>query len=291
MEIVNMTSKGMEKCKSLILPKNVLSTECEIYRFTYKGREMVLKKLYNTDGIIFANKLYTLEALSTNREYMPSNFILPEFLVSVNKIIQGFAMKYVEGNNLSVVLNDKLLDVDEKKYYLKSIGRILEQMKRIRNTTSLKDFYLGDLHEDNFMININKKEMFVTDLDSAKILGNQSSPCRYLTPFALLNNASETKYKRTNGDCLTDYRVDENTDIYCYIIVILNYLYNGRINNVGIDEFYRFINYLNDIGVDKELIICFERILTNSDNINPCDYLDTLTPKQIGKARTLYKKM
>lgn len=290
MKIVNMTSKSLENCRVLDLPKSILNTECDVYKFVYKDKNMVLKKLFYTDGIRFANKLYTLEALSTNREYIPSNFVLPEFLVSVNKIIQGFAMNYVKGDNLSLVLSDKLFDVEEKKYYLKSIGRILEQMKRIRNTTSLKDFYLGDLHEDNFMVDVNKKEVYVTDLDSAKILGNQSSPGRYLTPFALLNNASETKYKRTNGDCLTDYRVDENTDIYCYVIVILNYLYNGKINNVGIDEFYRFMSYLNDIGVDKELINCFERILTNSDNINPCDYLDTLTPKQIGKARTLYKK-
>ena len=89
---------------------------------------------------------------------------------------------------------------------------------------------------------------------------------------------------------MTDFRVNENTDINCYTIIILNYLYNGKINNIGIEEFYRYINYLNDIGVDKELIQCFNKILMCGDNINPCNYIYTQTHKQICQARKLYKK-
>lgn len=290
MEIINMTLKQFEKCQPLSLSDDTTSTECKMYKFYYKGNEKVLKRLYITNGINFANKLYTLEALSANREFMPNNFILPDFLVSINQVVSGFAMNYINCINLSNILEDKLVDIEEKKYYLKLIGKILEQMKRIRQSTILNDFYLGDLHEDNFVVDVNKKEIYVVDLDSSKILGNQSSPGRYLTSKALLNNASTIKYKRTINDRLTDYKVDENTDLYCYIIIILNYLYNGKINNVEIDEFYRFINYLNDIGVNKELLKCFERILTNGNNINPCDYIDSLTSKQIAKARFLYKK-
>lgn len=70
-------------------------------------------------------------------------------------------------------------------------------MKNIRKYTELKDFYIGDIHEDNFLVDTEKQEIFVADLDSCKI---------------------------------ADYKVTEETDIYCYIIMILNYLYDGRVD-------------------------------------------------------------
>ena len=44
--------------------------------------------------------------------------------------------------------------------------------------------------------------------------------------------------------------------------------------------------------IDHNLLDCFDRIVTNGDNKNPADYIDTLTAKQIGMARSrVYKKM
>ena len=57
-----------------------------------------------------------------------------------------------------------------------------------------------------------------------------------------------------------------------------------------IEKFYDFINYLEDIKVNIELIECFNKIVVGGNNINPCNYLDTLTPKQVAGARRLYKK-
>ena len=68
-------------------------------------------------------------------------------------------------------------------------------------------------------------------------------------------------------------------------IVILNYLYGENINNIAIDDFYDYLNYLNSLEVDKNLLECFERIVTNGNNLNPIGYVDTLTAKQIGMAR------
>lgn len=119
---------------------------------------------------------------------MPSNFILPESLVSINKKIEAFTMKYIKGINLSVILNNPDITYEEKIHYLKSIGRILEQMQNIRKYTNLNNFYL------------------------------------------------------------------------------------------------------EDIKVNIELIECFNKIVVGGNNINPCNYLDTLTPKQVAGARRLYKK-
>ena len=290
MQIINMSKTKLNSLEPLILPKNVTSTECELFKYPYYGKEKLLKKLRRTDGIIFANKLYTIEALNANKDSMPSNFVLPESLVSINKKIEAFTMKYIKGINLSVILNNPDITYEEKIHYLKSIGRILEQMQNIRKYTNLNNFYLGDIHEDNFLVERDKQEIYIVDLDSCKIAGNKSFPGRYLTNSSLIKY-NNTKYQTlSQTDDLADYKIDENTDIYCYIIMILNYLYDGRVDRLSLDKFYDFINYLEDIKVNIELIECFNKIVVGGNNINPCNYLDTLTPKQVAGARRLYKK-
>lgn len=290
MQIINMSKTKLNSLEPLILPKNVTSTECELFKYPYYGKEKLLKKLHRTDGIIFANKLYTIEALNANKDSMPSNFVLPESLVSINKKIEAFTMKYIKGINLSVILNNPDITYEEKIHYLKSIGRILEQMQNIRKYTNLNNFYLGDIHEDNFLVKRDKQEIYIVDLDSCKIAGNKSFPGRYLTNSSLIKY-NNTKYQTlSQTDDLADYKIDENTDIYYYIIMILNYLYDGRVDRLSLDKFYDFINYLEDIKVNIELIECFNKIVVGGNNINPCNYLDTLTPKQVAGARRLYKK-
>lgn len=290
MQIINMSKTKLNSLEPLILPKDVTSTECELFKYNYYGKEKLLKKLYRTNGIIFANKLYTIEALNSNKDNIPSNFIVPEVLVSINKQIEAFTMKYIKGTNLSIILNEPTITYEEKINYLKSIGNILEQMKNIRKYTELKDFYIGDIHEDNFLVDTEKQEIFVADLDSCKIADNKSFPGRYLTTASLLRY-NEIKYSLLDEpDRIADYKVTEETDIYCYIIMILNYLYDGRIDRLSIEEFYRFINYLDDIEVNKELIESFEKIVVGAPNVNPVNYLDTLSSKQIAKARKLYQK-
>lgn len=290
MQIINMSKTKLNSLEPLILPKNVTSTECELFKYPYYGKEKLLKKLHRTDGIIFANKLYTIEALNANKDSMPSNFVLPESLVSINKKIEAFTMKYIKGINLSIILNNPDITYEEKIHYLKSIGRILEQMQNIRKYTNLNNFYLGDIHEDNFLVERDKQEIYIVDLDSCKIAGNKSFPGRYLTNSSLIKY-NNTKYQTlSQTDDLADYKIDENTDIYCYIIMILNYLYDGRVDRLSLDKFYDFINYLEDIKVNIELIECFNKIVVGGNNINPCNYLDTLTPKQVAGARRLYKK-
>lgn len=178
MQIINMSKTKLNSLEPLILPKGVTSTECELFKYNYYGKEKLLKKLYRTNGIIFANKLYTIEALNSNKDNIPSNFIVPEVLVSINKQIEAFTMKYIKGTNLSIILNEPTITYEEKINYLKSIGNILEQMKNIRKYTELKDFYIGDIHEDNFLVDTEKQEIFVADLDSCKIADNKSFPGR-----------------------------------------------------------------------------------------------------------------
>lgn len=292
MESVSMSKNKFGKLEPLLLPDGIHNTESDLFHYRYRNKDMILKKLYFTVGNIFGNKLYTIEALSSNASLIPDYFILPEFWVSINKKIEAFVMKYVPGTNLSVFLKDPFVDYEDKKYYLKRVGKILEHMKSIRSFTTLTDFYLGDLHEDNFIIDKVNREIYVADMDSCKIDNNMSCPARYLTSRALLNNVTG-KYNLNNAsNALGRYVIDENTDLYCYVIMILTYLYGEKINDMDLSSFYEYLNYLDSLKIDHNLLDCFDRIVTNGDNKNPADYIDTLTAKQIGMARSrVYKKM
>lgn len=74
--------------------------------------------------------------------------------------------------------------------------------------------------------------------------------------------------------------------------MILNYLYGESINNVDIVRFYDYLNYLESIGVNKELIENFGKILINKDNENPIELLDSITNEQVYRAKkNVYEKL
>ena len=75
-------------------------------------------------------------------------------------------------------------------------------------------------------------------------------------------------------------------------MVILNYLYGSNLNTVAIEEFYEYMNYLEYIGIDQNLVSIFERIVTNKNNKNPEYLLSSITDEQVYRANEkVYKKV
>lgn len=285
MNVITLSKKKFATLEPLVLSKDVISTEAEIYQFTHKREEKVLKRLFHQEGNVFANKLYTLEMLDTNKDYLPDNFCIPDSLISVSGVIEGFTLPKIEGSPLVTLLYDDSLDYKEQLYYLKEVGQILDQMKAIRKYTQLKDIYLNDLHDSNFIANTNNKQLTVIDLDSCKIGKNESAQARFLTPYSLLNNATG-KYKIVEDFDNMGYVIaDEQSDLYCYTIMVLNYLSHSNVDDMDLLEFYNYLNYLEYIGINKELVDSFSRIVINKPNENVGKYLDSLTRENILRAR------
>lgn len=291
MQVISMSQNKYKQLTKMNLPKEVFNTEAIIYDFRYKGQDKVFKKLLNNTGVNLANKLYTLEMLDVNRKYLPENLCIPDYLTIVGGVVEGFTMPKIEGVNLSTILRNKNLTIEEKIYYLKKIGELLHQLDQIRKYTPFNDFYLNDIHESNFIVNPYKKTITAVDLDSSRVCSKATFASRYLTPFALLNNVKD-KYKiiEDNSSSLGYVEADSNTDLYCYIIMILNYLYGENINNLNLGDFYNYLTYLEEIGINKELIEIFKNIVSNKDNENPYDLLDTLKPEQVARARKIVYK-
>lgn len=75
-------------------------------------------------------------------------------------------------------------------------------------------------------------------------------------------------------------------------MVILNYLYGSNLNTVAIEEFYEYMNYLEYIGINQNLVSLFERIVTNKNNKNPEYLLSSITDEQVYRAsEKVYKRV
>ncbi|MBP3921101.1 MAG: hypothetical protein J6D28_06020 [Bacilli bacterium] len=265
----------------------IVNTEGELYEFYYRRQRKVLKKLYFQDGTIFANKLYTLEMLNSNK--LPSNFIKPDYLVSVSNKIVGFTVPYVEGIILANYLTREDIDIKLQIESLKKVGLIIKDMVNIRKYTNLKEFYLNDIHEANFIVTAN--DICVIDLDSSKVSPNFNFQARYLSSRGLLKEFKE-KYNVTDYSNGAYVSSSLNSDLYCYIIMILNYLYGSNVNNMELSDFYNYINYLKFVGFDEGLLSCFKRIASYKENKNPLDYLDSINRNQLYRAKeNVYRKV
>lgn len=291
MKIINISKKKFKELNKIDLSREIFNTEGTIYDFEYRGNKKILKTLYTLNGYTFANKLYTIEMLDSNKEYLPSSFYIPDYLCAVDSKIMGFTVPKIEGINLSTILSDSSVDNKEQIYYLKKIGEILNQLHNIRKYTPLNSIYINDLHDSNFIVDNNNRELKVIDLDSCKICSNEPFAARYLTEKSMVSGIE--KYKVNQDSHSNGYIVpNSDSDLYCYSMIILNYLYGDKISSIGIENFYEYLNYLEIIGVNKELLDIFSKLLIgNCKNENPVNYLDSLTSEQICRSkRFVYEK-
>ena len=281
MDIINMSSKQITSNITL----DSYNTSGYLKIVNYFNRKMVLKKI---DPIRCDEVISKVLFLNRYKNLMPSNFVIPEFLVLLDNKDLYMSIDYINGNNLGDVLKDKNINIRDKKIYLSYIGNTLEEMRHMRENPLLSDFCLGDLHEDNFIVS--NKKLYTIDLDDAKI--DSISPISsYLQMGTLFSKFETYKYKIIEeSPYFVKYEVNYNTDLYCYIMIILNFLYGDNVNNMDIEEFYCYLDYLYKIGIDSSLLECFNSISSSDDNINPMNYIDSLTSNQIYRARKIVYK-
>ena len=294
MKTTNISIAKYNNLSKVELPKDVVNTEGKLLLINLNGREKVFKHLHITNGPIFANKLYTIEMLNEYEDLLPSEFVLPDSLISVKTNINGFTMPYIRGLNLSTILSNPDIPNKEKIGYLKKVGEVLEKLNHIRKKTSLDNVFVNDLHADNILVDENKEIKFI-DLDSCRISDNKPFPSKYLSDGGLISHVSSHKYQKFNKKVKVNdgynyrrgygfYEANENTDLYCYVIMILNFLLGSNVNIMSVNEFYDYITYLNYIGVDSDLLSAFTKITDNCNNINPMNELDTLNNVIIARA-------
>ena len=112
--------------------------------------DKIFKQFFITNGIDFSNKMYTINSLIDYKDEINiSELVIPDCLVSINSKIEGYAMNLVNGINLSQIIYNTKISIKDKIDLLKKISDVLIKMENVRKYTSVKDFYIGDIHEEN----------------------------------------------------------------------------------------------------------------------------------------------
>ncbi len=261
-----------------------INTESEIISIDFDKKMMIFKKFIYEDTI--NNKVYTLNHLDKNSNCFDERFIMPEYLAHYKDKVVGFIMNYVDGINFGTYLDDVGFPHQEKVKHLYEIGVLLEDLKKIRKNPKLANFYIGDLQERNFILNKKTGKLNICDLDSCSIGNNSHSYSKYLCC-----SYGVDKFKNKYPKVDDKYIPNINSDIYCYVILILNYLYYGYVEDMNISEYNQFLNYLDSLKsfgkrlYSKEFLDVISKIYSNDDNINPYMLLDSISEKALRKTR------
>lgn len=292
MIIKNFSKKEFDGMEKLSTGKTI-STEAELYlllqKENWRKKYKLFKKFYNTSGVIFSNKISTINTLidfkNDINDYI-NELTIPESFVSINSKVQGYIMDYINGNNLSKLLYNSKISLKEKIEYLKQVGLVLKKMRTLRNIEDVEDFFLGDLHEDNIIVDEYGK-IHIIDMDSCKIGGNLPSPSLYMSRLKR-KKCFNNKYK-FNDYCTEIINPNEDTDNYCFAMMLLNTLYQDNIASLSLEEFYNYLDYLDYIGIDKNLINIFSNLYTNKKNYNCVDFIDSIDDKAYRASKKVYQ--
>ena len=236
-----------------------------------------LYKKMNLGYSSFDNKVNTINYLLDNKDIINiDELVLPIDIFYLNRDTGDIIIKekFINNINFRYVLTSSLYSFDEKIEYFKQIGLILDKMKDVRDNTNIKDFYLCDLYTDNFILNTDTNRINVIDMDSCKINGNNNCSSYYLFDNNVIDKIK--KYKKKELSWFTEYEINENTDILCYIIMLISFISGCDINKIDINEFNNYMDYLVNAGLSNQLVSILARIYSNDDNINPYLLLDEL---------------
>lgn len=236
-----------------------------------------LYKKMNLGYSSFDNKVNTINYLLDNKDIINiDELVLPIDIFYLNRDTGDIVIKekFINNINFRYVLTSSLYSFSEKIECFKQIGLILDKMKNVRDNTNIKDFYLCDLYTDNFILNTDTNRINVIDMDSCKINGNNNCSSYYLFENNVIDSVK--KYKKKELSWFTEYEINENTDILCYIIMLISFISGCDINKININEFNNYMDYLVNFGLSNQLVSILARIYSNDDNVNPYLLLDEL---------------
>ena len=277
MKVVNISRKKLDTLDKIYIPSEVTNTESQIYMYKNEDNKQksLFKKLYIDQGEIFSNKLYTVnELIERKDDFDIEELVFPESIISVGGKISGFLIPYIENINLQTMLISNKYTFEEKISRLKEIGDILERLKDLRQYTEIKGFYINDLNASNFIINNKTNKLNVVDLDSCKIGNNLAQPSKLLASSKVIGNVS--KYKKNKNNIGGNYVINENTDLFCYVATIIEFLSQVKMSSLSKNNFDNYLEYLKSLGVSLKLLDKLSLIYEKGNNENPSYYLDYL---------------
>lgn len=289
MEVINYSKDKFQSLKELNLGR-ILHTESDLFFVNYKGKEKIFKKLYVNYGENFSNKAYTISSLIDTKDLINiDEIVFPEQVVSISKNVYGYIMPYIKNINFNTYMNLKNKTLKDKIELFRQLNQILLKMKKVREEQNI-NFYINDLHEDNVIYNVDTKHINIVDVDSFRILFNQPFTSKYLSSV-LIASKLPNKYKVNPIESSGYIIPDQNSDIYCYAIMLLNFFYKDKFYLLDLNNVKKYLKYLKEIGFSKEFVEALSIPFSEKqDNIFLGDYLDEIDEDKISSASHTYFK-
>ena len=281
MERINVSSSELDEITPL------LESHKNVGEYILCGKHYILKFLESSKAYR-DNSIYVLEKLDSCRSLFPKEFCLPEYWIESSGKLEAFLMpKITDSLTLRTVLKSSYFSHKEKIKYLKELGALLRKCDNLRQKKGMRNFAIGDLQETNVLVAPGKETIKVIDMDTCRIGQSASSQALYLTPFSLVMYVP-SKYKIVRS--LGYFETNRETDLFCYIMIILNYLFDSTMTNMSLENFYYNLNQLDYSDVNHELLSIFYGIINRGQNDNPDYLLDTIDDKTFSKIRSYVLK-
>ena len=226
---------------------------------------------------------YTVEELNRNKAILPVEFCIPDFWIDTDYGTSAFALPNIPDSlGLDKILNSEDIPHREKIEFLKKVGALLRKCDEVRKVRHMSNFAICDLHEGNVLVNPTKKEIKIVDMDTCKIGKGFSFEAKYMTPQSLAMQFPK-KYSRVKKFGYIE--ATPQSDLYCYTIMIMNYIAKYNMSTIDVESFCNYIDYLNYIGVNHELLDIFYNIISRKPNVNPDYLLDSISEDILFKSR------
>jgi len=273
MKEICLTESAVSRLKQYPLD-DVFSSESTIY-YLKKDQDrhnVLLKKLFLTDEKRVGRKIDTIRTLQDSELSEYEELVIPDELVTISGVKSGFTLREIEdATNLHLFLNDHRIPKKDKITVLKKIGELLRRVQ-----SQKQEFYFGDLQSYNFLVG-KDLDIHAVDLDSSAV--SRKKPLE--TKYVIIDKKSHGVPKYKVNKMGRSYP-NRNVDIFCYNTLVLNYLAGRPMHKLSFEEYFDYINYLEECGMPKDMIDIYLNLYTDKNNESVVDDLDSL-PDDYGR--------
>jgi hypothetical protein len=276
MEELHLTNDEFYLLDYYLLRIGIVHSESKLYFTPDKEKLIKYYTYFNKKYLEQKQKNVTL-LNAFDAEHHIDGFVIPRGNFYIDDRFRGIVLPIIHGVNASIYLNSNKCPLNVKIEILKQVGKMLEEIKDYGANYNLA---FSDVHADNFIVDGVYKD-HLDDISKVKVYGIDTDSCRILDSDYGINDflyhnhwiSNYDKYEFDNhNNILTNY----DTDIYCFIIMILKTIFEENIYKLSLDELKQYYDYLDKLGVSNNLLEALSSIYSKDHNINPMNYLDDL---------------
>lgn len=279
MEDINLNKLYISNLEKM--STNGTNSEGIFYFYDTKEDKMLIKIIrdyYNRYTQIGLKNIKTLREYSEILSTKIPEFVLPEALVYIDNTLRGYIMQYINGITLNEYLQNTDISLKSKLNILKNIGIILEKIFNFKEIPH--NIILGDLHENNIIIN-NDGQIKVIDLNGIYLNPKDIPNCKYLN---MAVNELRYKHSKYETNIIGEITPSKDTDIFCYGMIIMNFISQSEFAKLPYYEIKNYLNYLKTIEFPTEFINCIAKLYSSDKNENPYQYIESITEEMIKNA-------